>query len=164
MGPTWGPPGSCRPQMGPMLTPSTLLSGPILTIRRLCLRKLQPYMSKELWYLCVDNEPVLVFLQCQLAEGTVIYFIIFLEIHIDDGIVWPIFARHQYGITNIWALCRPCMASIFSHTKFRRINNSSDVYVYIWNKKRLTILFHFSIPYSCISTATIQAIDLFLLN
>ena len=27
MGPTWNPPGSCRPQMGPMLTPWTLLSG-----------------------------------------------------------------------------------------------------------------------------------------
>ena len=121
-----------------MLTPSTLLSGPIITIRRLCLRKLQPYMSKELWYLCADNEPVLVFLLCRLAKGTVIYFIIYLEIHIDDGIVWPIFARHHYGITNIWALCRPCMASIFPNTKCRRINHSSDVYVYIWNKKKTT--------------------------
>ena len=27
MGPTWGPPGSCRPRMGPMLVPWTLLSG-----------------------------------------------------------------------------------------------------------------------------------------
>ena len=27
MGPTWGPPGSCRPQMGPVLSPWTLLSG-----------------------------------------------------------------------------------------------------------------------------------------
>ena len=27
MGPTWGPPGSCRPQMDPMLTPWTLVSG-----------------------------------------------------------------------------------------------------------------------------------------
>ena len=27
MGPTWGPPGSCRPQMGPMLSPWTLPSG-----------------------------------------------------------------------------------------------------------------------------------------
>ena len=27
MWPTWGPPGSCRPQMGPMLAPWTLLSG-----------------------------------------------------------------------------------------------------------------------------------------
>ena len=26
LGPTWGPPGSCRPQMGPMLAPWTLLS------------------------------------------------------------------------------------------------------------------------------------------
>ena len=27
IGPTWGPPGSCRPQLGPMLAPWTLLSG-----------------------------------------------------------------------------------------------------------------------------------------
>ena len=27
MGPTWGPPGSCRSQMGPMLAPRILLSG-----------------------------------------------------------------------------------------------------------------------------------------
>ena len=27
MGPTWGPPGSCRPHLGPMLVPWTLLSG-----------------------------------------------------------------------------------------------------------------------------------------
>ena len=27
MGPTWGPPGSCRPQVGPMLAPWSLLSG-----------------------------------------------------------------------------------------------------------------------------------------
>ena len=27
MGPTWGPPGPCRPQMGPMLAPWILLSG-----------------------------------------------------------------------------------------------------------------------------------------
>ena len=27
MGQTWGPPGSCQPQMGPMLAPWTLLSG-----------------------------------------------------------------------------------------------------------------------------------------
>ena len=30
MGPTWDPPGSCRPQMGPMLVPWTLLSGGII--------------------------------------------------------------------------------------------------------------------------------------
>ena len=30
LGPTWGPPGSCRPQMGPMLAPWTLLSGLVI--------------------------------------------------------------------------------------------------------------------------------------
>ena len=30
MGPTWGPPGSCRPHVGPMLAPWTLLSGSAL--------------------------------------------------------------------------------------------------------------------------------------
>ena len=29
MGPIWGPPGSCRPQMGPMLAPWTLLWGKV---------------------------------------------------------------------------------------------------------------------------------------
>ena len=31
MGPTWVPPGSCRPQMGPMMAPRTLLSGMLVT-------------------------------------------------------------------------------------------------------------------------------------
>ena len=29
--PTWGPPGSCRPQVAPMLAPWTLLSGPFIS-------------------------------------------------------------------------------------------------------------------------------------
>ena len=33
MGPTWGPPGSCRPQMGPMLAPWTLLFRDILPMK-----------------------------------------------------------------------------------------------------------------------------------
>ena len=35
MRPTWGPPGSCRPQMGPMLAPWTLLSGLLLRVWRI---------------------------------------------------------------------------------------------------------------------------------
>ena len=35
MGPTWDPPGSCQPQMGPMLAPWTLISGYILQLRDL---------------------------------------------------------------------------------------------------------------------------------
>ena len=37
MGPTCGPPGSCRPQMGPMLVPWTLLSGCIHLRANACL-------------------------------------------------------------------------------------------------------------------------------
>ena len=32
MGLTWSPPGSCRPQMGPMLAPWTLLSGMLIVL------------------------------------------------------------------------------------------------------------------------------------
>ena len=35
MGPTWGPYGSCRPQMGPMLAPWTLLSGLLYGMSRI---------------------------------------------------------------------------------------------------------------------------------
>ena len=42
MGPTWGPSGSCQPQMGPMLTPWTLLSG------------LLPFLRT--WCPCTDNQ------------------------------------------------------------------------------------------------------------
>ena len=32
MGPTWGPPGSCRPHVGPIMAPWTLLSGPLYPV------------------------------------------------------------------------------------------------------------------------------------
>ena len=41
MGSTWGPPGSCRPQMGPMLAPWTLLSGTVTCM---------PGLTLERWY------------------------------------------------------------------------------------------------------------------
>ena len=39
MAPTWGPSGSCRPQMGPMLAPWTLLSGMFNTLHNSSLPK-----------------------------------------------------------------------------------------------------------------------------
>ena len=36
MGPTWDPPGSCRPQMGPMLAPRTLQAGTADNFSRCC--------------------------------------------------------------------------------------------------------------------------------
>ena len=37
MGLTWGPPGCCRPQMGPILAPWNLLSGIVFTVCRVLL-------------------------------------------------------------------------------------------------------------------------------
>ena len=54
MGPTWGPPGSCRPQMGPMLAPWTLLSGHNWTgwwmVRRVINTNLSLHVSTLIWY------------------------------------------------------------------------------------------------------------------
>ena len=41
MEPTWGPPGSCRPQMGPMLAPWTLQSGVLYIHKRFTFSSVQ---------------------------------------------------------------------------------------------------------------------------
>ena len=46
MGPTWGPPGSCRPQIGPMLAPWTLLSGYALHGDGVAWRRFSNYTKK----------------------------------------------------------------------------------------------------------------------
>ena len=45
MGPTWGPPGSCRPQMVPMLVPRTLLSGTC------------PQFTSSIWWMLQPQTP-----------------------------------------------------------------------------------------------------------
>ena len=54
MGPTWGPPGSCRPQMGPMLAPWTLLSAEFYTgvISLLAPPKIS-FCHREPWARCI---------------------------------------------------------------------------------------------------------------
>ena len=50
MGPTWGPPGSCRPQMGPVLAPWTMLSGytpGAITVWRLIVRFFKNSMPRD---------------------------------------------------------------------------------------------------------------------
>ena len=46
MGPAWGPPGSCRPQMGPMLAPWTLLSGLRISLN---LEAVNPWTTVSIW-------------------------------------------------------------------------------------------------------------------
>ena len=51
MGSTWGPPGSCRPQMGPMLAPWTLLSGILIWEFCLifCIIHAYPFQVSNIW-------------------------------------------------------------------------------------------------------------------
>ena len=51
MGPTWGPTGSCRPQMGPMLAPWTLLSGlaPLLSTLPSNFKMFEPQTISNQW-------------------------------------------------------------------------------------------------------------------
>ena len=62
MGPTWGPPGSCRPQMGPIMSPWTLLSGnafqhTYITHRCSCVMVFQPkiHHGMDLWHVLILN-------------------------------------------------------------------------------------------------------------
>ena len=45
MGPTWGPPGSCRPQMGPMLAPMNLAIWDPTKILTLLVLRLGPHFN-----------------------------------------------------------------------------------------------------------------------
>ena len=58
MGPTWGPPGSCRPQMGPMLAPWTLLSGLFISVARQTGNSVL-FLSVLYWTLCAVLEILL---------------------------------------------------------------------------------------------------------
>ena len=53
MGPTWGPPGFCRSQMGPMLAPWTLLSGiSAAMISIMQDKKILVFPDEGFWCLC----------------------------------------------------------------------------------------------------------------
>ena len=69
MGPTWAPPGSCCPQMGPMLAPWTLLSGYLLGVTCGVSLTISTWVSESLSVLSVVAEVMLLmatncFLSC----------------------------------------------------------------------------------------------------
>ena len=72
MGPTWGPPGFCRPQMGPMLAPWTLLSGKCLT--RICHPRLASCSSDWIrmsiqWNLSITTTSIINSISCDLFNN-----------------------------------------------------------------------------------------------
>ena len=56
IGPIWGPPGSCRPQIGPMLAPWTFLSGVYSQQRRMWVGdRFIPKLCPKSWFMCASN-------------------------------------------------------------------------------------------------------------
>ena len=58
MGPTWGPPGSCRPQVGSMLAPWTLLSRVTCLLEELDKRNQTMKYSWNAWR-CIRSEAIM---------------------------------------------------------------------------------------------------------
>ena len=63
MGPTWGPSGADRTQVGPMLAPWTLLSGQILNSQHTCTYRIM-YVN----YVCTHKRVILVFIPLCAAQ------------------------------------------------------------------------------------------------
>ena len=106
MGPTWVPPGPCRPQMGPMLAPWTLLSGAAMIytgvrswndLQRLDCRTGQHVSSPAMhagWHSrsCKDARIYLRVLFKSLQQFK--YKII--------SVKWPIYFLSWYGFVDFW--------------------------------------------------------------
>ena len=87
MGPTWGPPGSCRPQMGPMLAPWTLLSG-IPTVKEAtyhCGQHSTSAITKHDWlaaWMSVIHQSALRTIVCATpSQGGMIHTPVLLQTH-----------------------------------------------------------------------------------
>ena len=76
MGPTWGPPGPCRPQMGLILVPWTLLSGTPYVLGLIFLYKdILPIAAHILGSDFSRQSYIDTFLSCQLSETTSNHFV-----------------------------------------------------------------------------------------
>ena len=93
MGPTWGPPGSCGPQMGPMLAPWTLLSGDIFKFSWM---KIYDFIELNWFHICV----------CTLMGGKTFDA---LENH-HSSLKMHMFTR--LVIFAFWSFLRPFLAAI----------------------------------------------------
>ena len=104
-GPTWGPPGSCRPKMGPMLAPWTLLSG-------------------TLWCLviCGHSAVQIWFLHTYGTIGRV--YLVRQELTHWGWDKWPLFSRWHFQMhflewqfinSDHWSLLAMIQLTIFQH-------------------------------------------------
>ena len=107
MGPTWGPPGYCRPQMGPMLVPWSLLSGP-LSLSVLTSHYKEPYgiiaVTLKRMVVILAKFSTLVTLNIFILTGLFFIGILSKSSNIFDWINGHInvCCIHKYQSTKIW--------------------------------------------------------------
>ena len=102
MGPTWVPPGSCRPRMGPMLAPWTLLSGifslhiSTQTERQGCTR-IKPWMATICFCFWIYHRDCVY--KCQMSSCVLAEYIIYLISTEETGfrIVFQIQMLYLWG-------------------------------------------------------------------
>ena len=104
MGPTWGPPGTCRPQMGPMLAPWTLLSGTFSSGLN------DPVIMWSLRYVCTCfsvqhyNDVIMNSLASQITSLTIVYSTIYSgpDQRKHQSSAWLAFVRgiHQWPVNS----------------------------------------------------------------
>ena len=120
MGPIWGPPGSCRPQMGPMLVPWTLLSGK-------CPKKDKVYAGIRVSVFLKDKEPYSSCYYFTRGYGT-------KRFHITGAVTDPClfcylmcYTRHSTGGT-------PGLFSLALWKYFQNEINCSERKIFLWRK------------------------------
>ena len=100
MGPTWGPPGSWRPQVGPMLAPWILLSGSLL-------QKAAPVLSVKAYmgYVAYLGIQILTnVLPCLLSHyihilfscKSILLFVIDWRLSKSDQQTWLLFSQQRF--------------------------------------------------------------------
>ena len=111
MGPTWGPPGSCRPQMGPMLSPWTLLSGVRWWVAKLAINSPQ---GRWCWdhYVLVSSQ-----WEMPLHCNTVSRWLSAYTGSSQDDVRWQ-YIRHIYSALSI-------PRGIFSPKNYKRTSSNS---------------------------------------
>ena len=119
MGPTWGPPGSCRPQMGPVLAQWTFLSGKTPG----CLSTL---LVQKLEYFGITRS-VRRLIQCVFMSSAAMVLLM-LDKHITSDIIMGAVASQITSLTIVYS-------TVYSDTDERKHQSCASL-AFVWGIHR----------------------------
>ena len=136
MGPTWGLPGSCRPQMGPMMAPWILLSGVVL----------KPTRSRSLWSAHKLNS-------VQFTPITATFGAVQVQTDVCYGITLALERKIYIGVNTYTVRCRYNAVNFLRHShKIHPIARPlgrdmgcllcSPILIYIWPQSLQSCMQH----------------------